>query len=243
MPGNTTNFNLIKPDQDEFYNVCDQNNNMDTIDRILKTLQDAINSGATEQELATLRQDLATHLADEEKHLKTGERTSWNGKYAKPGTGIPKTDLASSVQTSLDKADSAVQNSEKGAANGVATLDASKKILLAQVPDLASLGVGKSAEGSYVGDGIKGKKINIGFTPKFVMITAGRTGNIYTYYSGIMAGFEKGFTYFGGTNPTASTVANFGTVGGITQDGFILNSTSDYGLNCSETVYYWSAFS
>jgi len=33
-----------------------------------------------------------------------------NASYTKPGTGIPKTDLASAVQTSLGKADSAVQS-------------------------------------------------------------------------------------------------------------------------------------
>lgn len=35
--------------------------------------------------------------------------STWNGKYTKPSTGIPKTDLASSVQTSLGKADTALQ--------------------------------------------------------------------------------------------------------------------------------------
>lgn len=33
-----------------------------------------------------------------------------NGKYEKPSGGIPKTDLASAVQTSLGKADSALQS-------------------------------------------------------------------------------------------------------------------------------------
>ena len=37
------------------------------------------------------------------------EKTTWNGKYTKPSTGIPKTDLASVVQASLGKADTAVQ--------------------------------------------------------------------------------------------------------------------------------------
>lgn len=41
----------------------------------------------------------------------TGEKYSWNNKYVKPTNGIPKTDLASAVQTSLGKADSAVQPS------------------------------------------------------------------------------------------------------------------------------------
>lgn len=37
--------------------------------------------------------------------------TKNTGTYSKPSTGIPKTDLASAVQTSLDKADSALQSS------------------------------------------------------------------------------------------------------------------------------------
>lgn len=36
--------------------------------------------------------------------------STWNGKYALPNGGIPKTDLASAVQTSLDKADTALQS-------------------------------------------------------------------------------------------------------------------------------------
>lgn len=36
--------------------------------------------------------------------------STWNGKYAKPSGGIPKTDFASAVQTSLGKADSALQS-------------------------------------------------------------------------------------------------------------------------------------
>lgn len=61
--------------------------------------------------------------------------STWNAKgtYSKPSTGIPKTDLASAVQTSLGKADSAIQSSEKGAANGVATLDSSGKIPTTQI--------------------------------------------------------------------------------------------------------------
>lgn len=36
--------------------------------------------------------------------------STWNGKYAKPPTGIPKADLASAVQTSLGLADTALQS-------------------------------------------------------------------------------------------------------------------------------------
>jgi hypothetical protein len=42
--------------------------------------------------------------------LSTDLKNEINGKYAKPAGGIPKTDLASAVQTSLGKADSALQS-------------------------------------------------------------------------------------------------------------------------------------
>lgn len=38
-----------------------------------------------------------------------GKESTWDAKYSKPSSGIPKTDLASAVQTSLGKADSALQ--------------------------------------------------------------------------------------------------------------------------------------
>ena len=42
--------------------------------------------------------------------IASSDISSWNGKYAKPSGGIPKTDLASAVQTSLGKADTALQS-------------------------------------------------------------------------------------------------------------------------------------
>ncbi|QPE05322.1 hypothetical protein IT882_04435 [Microbacterium schleiferi] len=44
------------------------------------------------------------------------------GAYVKPNTGVPKTDLAAAVQTSLGKADDALPATEKGADDGVAEL-------------------------------------------------------------------------------------------------------------------------
>lgn len=40
------------------------------------------------------------------------------GAYTKPGTGIPKSDLASAVQTSLEKADTALQSAPVNSVNG-----------------------------------------------------------------------------------------------------------------------------
>lgn len=51
------------------------------------------------------------HYGNTTVHITAAERTAWNGKgsYSKPSGGIPKTDLASAVQTSLGLADSALQ--------------------------------------------------------------------------------------------------------------------------------------
>ena len=57
-----------------------------------------------------------------------------SGFYLKPGTGIPSTDLASDVQTSLGKADNAIPSTEKGANGGVATLGNDGKIPSSQLP-------------------------------------------------------------------------------------------------------------
>lgn len=53
-----------------------------------------------------------SQLSDDTTHrlVTDAEKNTWNGKYTKPSTGIPKTDLASAVQTSLGKADTALQS-------------------------------------------------------------------------------------------------------------------------------------
>lgn len=52
-------------------------------------------------------------------------KTEVNAKYSKPSSGIPKTDLASAVQTSLGKADSAYQKPT----NGITTSDLASSVV------------------------------------------------------------------------------------------------------------------
>lgn len=59
-----------------------------------------------------LKDAFDAHEADTDIHITASERTAWNAKYDKPGTGIPKTDLADDVQASLGKADTALQASD-----------------------------------------------------------------------------------------------------------------------------------
>lgn len=44
---------------------------------------------------------LTNHVANNDIHVTANDKTAWNAKYNKPSGGIPKSDLASDVQTSL----------------------------------------------------------------------------------------------------------------------------------------------
>lgn len=57
-----------------------------------------------------LLSDLVDDTNQANKFVTTSDKTNWNAKYDKPSGGIPSTDLSSSVQTSLGKADTAIQD-------------------------------------------------------------------------------------------------------------------------------------
>lgn len=94
-----------------------------------------------------------------------------SSKYVKPVGGIPATDLAAAVQTSLGSADSAVQTvngkvgssvslaasdvaaiptSQLGAASGVATLDGSSQLTASQIPGSVVSGSRATAKGDIL---------------------------------------------------------------------------------------------
>ena len=56
-----------------------------------------------------LSSDLVDDTNNTNKFVSANDITNWNGKYSKPSGGIPDTDLSSAVQTSLGKADTALQ--------------------------------------------------------------------------------------------------------------------------------------
>lgn len=55
---------------------------------------------------------IQNHTSNTDIHVTTENKTAWNAKYDKPQTGIPSTDMSEAVQTSLDKADTALQASD-----------------------------------------------------------------------------------------------------------------------------------
>ena len=138
----------ITPEQANLYNA---------------TLAGAVEAGAELDDdsvvsVKTLSDDLETLEGDVEEHARvtaaaltdldsridaieavnvtTEKMDAWDAKYDKPGTGIPATDLASAVQTSLGKADSAVQSVAEGATNGTIAVDGT---------DVAVHGLGSAA--------------------------------------------------------------------------------------------------
>lgn len=66
----------------------------------------AINSAITASKVTAYD----AHVADSTIHVTAQNKTTWNAKYDKPSAGIPKSDLAQDVQTSLGKADTALQS-------------------------------------------------------------------------------------------------------------------------------------
>ncbi|MGE7115088.1 hypothetical protein ACQKIM_27675, partial [Lysinibacillus sp. NPDC047702] len=61
MAEQTPNYNLTKPDINEFYDVEVQNNNMDIIDTAIKGLE---NDKANSEDLTSLEQTVTEHLAE-----------------------------------------------------------------------------------------------------------------------------------------------------------------------------------
>lgn len=133
-------------------------------------------AGQQAVDIANLQNDVTAHTTNTTIHVTADDKTTWNGKYTKPAAGVPKADLQTDVQSSLNKADTAIQdipiatnvvagivaldsstnststtkaatpsavkavndskiaNTEKGVANGVATLGSDGKVPSSQMP-------------------------------------------------------------------------------------------------------------
>lgn len=77
----------------------------------------------------TSRQAVIDDLADIRNGASAGATA-----YQKPNGGIPSSDMASAVQTQLTAASNAIPSSQKGVANGVATLGSDGKVPSSQLP-------------------------------------------------------------------------------------------------------------
>lgn len=76
--------------------------------------------------------NLAAHTGNTDIHVTTQNKSDWNAKYDKPSGGIPSTDMTEAVQTSLGKADSAIQGVK---VNGTALTPDSDKVVDVEMPE------------------------------------------------------------------------------------------------------------
>lgn len=77
-----------------------------------KSKLDGIASGANNYTHPTSHSPSIISQDSNNRFVTDTQISTWNGKYAKPTSGIPKTDLDSTVQASLAKADTAFQSSK-----------------------------------------------------------------------------------------------------------------------------------
>lgn len=164
-------------------------------------------------------------------------QTTANGKYSKPTGGIPKSDLASGVQTSLGKADTALQSHQTittGTANGTIAV-AGKDVAVAGLKDLAYK---DSLTKSDVGLGnVENKTLDTSVTTSGNYVTSGA---VKTYVDTAI-GAVKQFQYeVVDALPTASadTMGKIYLVADVhgTQDNYDEYITIDKGAN--ETPRY-----
>ena len=110
MPNKTTNYNLNKPLANENIDISVLNDNMDIIDEELAKKSEFSGSydDLTNKPIipdVSGKADttaLTTHTGNSDIHVTASQKTAWSGKYSKPSAGIPKNDLASEVQASLN---------------------------------------------------------------------------------------------------------------------------------------------
>lgn len=135
--------------------------------------------------------------------------STWNGKYAKPSTGIPKTDLASAVQTSLGKADSAVQDANYAhiTVTSTSVSDGTNTFSKYTLPQASSTALG----------GIK-----IGFTDsqKQIGVKTGNDGTAYVELTSTAIASVGALTNStSGNAGSATKLANSRTLWGVSFDG------------------------
>ena len=155
-------------------------------DQLSTSQLNAVNSGITSAKVTTY----------------DGYQAQIDGKYTKPTDGIPKTDLASGVQTSLGKADTALQTHQTittGSANGTIAVDGTD----VHVKGLGSLAYKNSLTKSDVG---LGNVVNAGqdSTPTANSANYVTSGGVKNYVDTAISGVSQFQYEVVASLPTAS---------------------------------------
>lgn len=208
-----------------------------------------------------LKQALVTHLAEDAStskkgHVQLSDATNststilaatanavkkvWDmatAKYSKPANGIPKTDLDTTVQASLGKADKSIQESMRNVANGVAGLNALGQVINADGTTAGGI------SGSYVGTGVDSRFIALPSQPKLVFLWGLMTNGVYKRFSIMGANQEGMLTLYGGGSAEYRYIEN--TAGnpkrGIDGNGFYVSAYGDTSGNTKDAGYKYMA--
>ena len=171
------------------------------------------------------------HINDSVIHITAAERTAWNakGSYSKPAGGIPKSDLSSDVQSSLDKADTALQEHQdiSGKADKSSTVSSvdydttNKKITqtinnvttdVVTASTIVTDGGGIKSHQTIKQDGITGATINRFGVCDSVASTSAKVASITTGTFNLEAGTQVSIK-FSNTNSANSPTLNVNSKG------------------------------
>ncbi len=166
-----------------------------------------------------IKERVATHVA-----LSSSETVKAHVELATAAETTTGTDATRAVHPAGLKVelDKKIPSTQKGVANGVATLDASVKIPLAQLGNAL-----KAISGSYSGDGVA-KTISVPFTPGFVSIISSESPSALLTVHG-----NKAQSHIGTNIGLTDNVS-------IVTGGFNIGTTASM-ANATGVTYYWTA--
>lgn len=118
--------------------------------------------------------DITEHMNNTDIHVTAQNKKDWSAKYDKPSGGIPKSDLSSDIQTSLDKANTALQ--EHQSLKDYATTSSVNTALQGKVDKVENKGL--STNDYTTEERTKLSGIEVGAQKNLVSSVAGRTGEV-----------------------------------------------------------------
>lgn len=250
MPNYTTNYNLKKPLQEEFYNIDDHNGNMDIIDGMLKVLSEDSGVVISPDEPETGDVWIDTDDDGESNEVGAYSKTEIDELLkGKASTSHSHNEYAASEHKhSTDDLTSGILPVERGG-TGVASISALG----------TAIGACRIQTGSYTGTAAYGKSypntLTFNFPPKFVIITDGYSGS--SNYDGRTA-FSYGDKFFDDTSGLGAFTTdkkNHLTWSGNTVSWYYSNANDEtnngsdstansvamHQLNVKSRQYYWVA--
>ena len=185
MSTRTTNYNLIKPDKTDFYNIEDFNGNADKVDAALGNKVDKVTGKGLSQN--DLTDNLKSRYEAAHGHL--------------ANTANPHQTTAAQV--------GAIPTSQKGTASGVAELDANGKVPSAQLPGFVDDVLEYAGRNNFPGTGEAGKI----YVAADTNLTYRWTGSAYVEISQSLALGETSSTAYRGDKgkENAESIASINT--------------------------------